>query len=110
MGFLGNLFGGGTNTISAEEAVKRFKDGDQLVDVREKREWNNGHPRGAKHIPLGSLQTNTRRLRKNTPVLVICASGVRSKRGAAILNEQGFEAYSVKGGVGAWQRAGGAIQ
>lgn len=110
MGFFSNLFGGDGITITAAEALERYNNGDQLIDVRQKHEWNSGHPRGAKHIPLASLATSTKRLRKNTPVLLICASGMRSKQGARTLRGLGYEAYSVKGGVGAWKQAGGAIQ
>lgn len=110
MNFFASLFSSGDNQVSADEAVKLFKEGHQLVDVREKSEWNSGHVPGALHIPLGRISTASKRLRKNTPVLVICASGSRSRSGANSLKEEGFEALSVKGGMFAWRRAGGAVE
>lgn len=111
MGLLSKLFGkDDPSVITVDEALERFADGAEMVDVREKHEFRRGHVPGARHINLSSLPTNTRRLPKGRPLLVICASGARSKRGAAILHDNGFEAYSVKGGVKAWKKAGGDFQ
>ncbi|MDO5747992.1 MAG: rhodanese-like domain-containing protein [Actinomycetaceae bacterium] len=110
MNFFASLFSGSDNQVSADEAVALYKEGHQLVDVREKSEWNSGHARGAIHIPLGQLENRTNRLHKHTPVLVICASGMRSRTGAKTLRDKGFQAVSVKGGMSAWMRAGGSIE
>ena len=39
-------------------------------------------------------------------VLVICRSGNRSARAAQWLNQNGYDAINVAGGMGAWQDAG----
>ena len=38
------------------------------------------------------------------PIYLICHSGARSKRGAKLLQQKGYEAISVKGGMMAWHR------
>ncbi|HHW83864.1 MAG TPA: rhodanese-like domain-containing protein [Actinomycetales bacterium] len=97
------------NNVSAERAIELVKDGAILVDVREKHEWKAGHAREAIHIPLGSLSGSTGRIRKGKHVFVVCASGMRSKSGAAQLRAAGFPASSIKGGMAAWQHAGGSF-
>lgn len=41
-------------------------------------------------------------LDKNVPVVVYCAGGKTSLTGAAILQEQGYDAYSLEGGMNGW--------
>lgn len=95
--------------VDAARGVALVKDGATLVDVRESAEWKAGHAREALHIPLGKLATSTGRLPKGKPVVVVCASGMRSMSGAAQLRDAGFEAASLKGGMRAWQQAGGSF-
>lgn len=96
-------------TVTAERGLELVKDGATLVDIRERAEWKSGHAREALHIPLGKLATSTGRLPKGKPVVVVCASGMRSMTGAAQLRDAGFEATSLRGGMRAWQQAGGSF-
>ncbi|GLY26745.1 rhodanese-like domain-containing protein [Kineosporia sp. NBRC 101731] len=76
-----------------------------IVDVREPDEWQAGHISGAVHIPLMELPARTGDLPEGD-VYVICRSGGRSARAVAWLEQNGFEAVNVSGGMGAWQAAG----
>ena len=63
---------------------------------------------GAKNLPLGELETKLAGTVKNkaTPVVLVCASGMRSKRAVAIAKKLGYEnARSLNGGMGAWRAA-----
>lgn len=109
------LFGGGGDgrlgaSVSATRALELVGDGAALVDVREASEWRTGHAPQAVHAPLAEIDRATRRLRKDRPVLVVCASGLRSRAGAKHLRALGFEAASISGGMAAWQRAGGPVR
>lgn len=110
------LFGRGADdgrlgsTVSAARAVELVRDGAALLDVREHHEWRTGHAPQAVHLPLGQLDKAPQRLPKDGPVVVVCASGMRSRTAAKRLRDLGFEAASVAGGMGAWQRAGGAVR
>lgn len=39
-------------------------------------------------------------------IVVVCKSGGRSSAAARVLSEQGHTVFNVKGGMGAWERAG----
>ncbi len=80
--------------------------GGRLVDVREPAELDeDGRVPDAVHIPLGQLSERAAEL-AGEPVVLICRSGVRSAMAADALRASGFEAYSVDGGILAWEAAG----
>ncbi|MFH5821047.1 rhodanese-like domain-containing protein [Georgenia sp. AZ-5] len=76
-----------------------------LLDVREQDEWDAGHAPGAVHIPMGELPVRVDDIPEGD-LLVVCRSGGRSARSVAWLNQAGFDAYNVDGGMKAWERAG----
>ena len=87
--------------ISAEELKAWQQAGRplQLVDVREPHE----HARrniGGLLLPLGQLPQGQASLRPNVPVVVHCASGVRSQKAAQLLLANGFaEVFSLRNGL-----------
>ena len=91
------------------EGVQRMNRKDAVVlDVREEKEYNTGHITGAKHFPLAALDKRAGELKKfaKKPVLVVCASGARSRAACAALKKQEFEDVALlAGGMGAWQQA-----
>ena len=113
---LRRLFGGQPadgrlgSKVKAAQALDLVRDGATLLDVRESSEWMSGHAPGAIHIPLGDIEKAPRRLRQGRPVVVMCASGMRSRTAAKHLRSLGWDAASLSGGIGAWQRAGGEIR
>jgi rhodanese-related sulfurtransferase len=96
--------------IKAVRAIELVRGEATRLDVREDRPWNSGHAPCAVHVALGDMDEAPRRLRRGRPVVVMCASGIRSKPAAKHLRELGRDAASLSGGVGAWQRAGGEIR
>ena len=98
------------DALTAARALELVADGATLVDVRESHEWKSGHAPRAVHIPLGQIDQGARRLQKSRPVVVVCASGMRSRTAAGQLRSLGYEATSVSGGMAAWQRAGGEVR
>lgn len=97
-------------TVSVVEAKDLLASGAVLIDVRSAQEWRTGRAPQAKHIPLDRLQTSTTGLNKNKPVIAVCASGVRSASAARLLASQGYQAYSLRGGMGAWRAAGEPVR
>lgn len=76
-----------------------------LLDVREHEEWEAGHAPGAVHIPMGELPTRLDDIPEGD-LLVVCRTGGRSGRSVAWLNQAGFDAYNVDGGMKEWEQAG----
>jgi rhodanese-related sulfurtransferase len=93
-------------SVSVTDAHEAAGNGAVLIDVRSAGEWNHdGRAEGAQHIPLPTLPQKLERLRGND-VLVICRSGNRSARAAALLRRNGIPALNVRGGMIAWRRHG----
>lgn len=109
MGWLGQLFGKKYATIDAAEARSLVDAGALLIDVRSGAEWKREHPSAATHIPLESVGRRATELDAGRPIVTICHSGARSAIAARTLARHGFTVSSVRGGIGAWKRAGGRI-
>lgn len=78
-----------------------------LVDVRSAFEFRQGHVPGAINIPLDELESRAHEVPQNQPVVVICASGNRSRTGAAILTQKGYShVYNLQGGTMVWMMNG----
>jgi rhodanese-related sulfurtransferase len=98
------------SSVSAQRAVELVREGATLVDVRERGEWNTGHAPQALHVPLGDIAKAPGRLPQGRPVVVVCASGMRSRTAAKHLRDHGFDAASISGGMAAWRGAGGSVR
>ncbi|MFJ4264577.1 rhodanese-like domain-containing protein [Paenarthrobacter nicotinovorans] len=97
-------------TISVARAKELLSSGATLIDVRSAQEWRTGRAPQAKHVPLDRLQTSTAGIQKTRPVIAVCASGVRSASAARLLAANGYDAYSVRGGMAAWRQAGEPVR
>lgn len=95
--------------VKVEQAEKLLTSGVQLLDVRTKEEWGEGHLKGATLITVtddGFLHKAKAALDPKKPVLVYCRSGARSADAAGQLGKAGFTVYNLAGGILAWQKAG----
>lgn len=91
------------NSLSVAEAAAALDDGARLIDVRSAAEWKQARAMGATHMPPQKLDQQIARLKGDT-VLVMCRSGSRSARAAAMLRRAGIDAKNVRGGLNSWQR------
>src|SRR6187397_3701614 len=97
------------NSVSTEAAAERIASGYTVLDVREPDEYQEGAIPGAIHIPRGHLesQVENRLTDKTKPVLVYCASGVRSVFAANTLQQLGYETVAeMAGGFNRWKDEG----
>jgi rhodanese-related sulfurtransferase len=92
--------------VGPQEAAQLQRDGAAIVDVREDHEWEAGRIPGAVHIPLMQLAERVGDLPADQPVVFQCKSGGRSLMAAQALRAAGHGAYSLAGGLHAWQDAG----
>ena len=94
-------------TVTAQE-LKALLDGGSpptLIDVRESTEWHLVRIAGARHLPKGSLVDDPwlAGLPKDTPMVLHCKSGVRSRQALLALRDRGFtEMRHLDGGILAW--------
>jgi molybdopterin/thiamine biosynthesis adenylyltransferase/rhodanese-related sulfurtransferase len=95
------------DTATADEM--RRQPGAVVLDVREPDEYEQGAIPGAVHIPRGTLESSIehRIADKSAPVIIHCASGVRSVFAAKTLGELGYTgAVTVAGGFNKWKDEG----
>lgn len=81
-----------------------------LLDVREDDEWEQGHVRGALHIPLDDVPAQLEEIDLDADLLVICRTSGRSFRLAQYLAMRGIDGTVVSGGMVAWEAAGKPIE
>lgn len=78
-----------------------------ILDVREPREYRHSHIVEAQSAPLSILLRDGLVLAGDRPLVLICRSGRRSRRAAAVMSQLGFKDISiVEGGMHAWEAAG----
>src|SRR3954451_16424278 len=78
----------------------------QLVDVREDYEWDAGRIAGARHVALGELTAQAETIQRDTPVVFVCRVGGRSAMAASAFRRAGYDAYTMTGGLLAWDARG----
>jgi rhodanese-related sulfurtransferase len=77
-----------------------------ILDVREPDEVAKARVDGAQHIPLGSLVERIDELPRDRTIYVMCHVGGRSAQATQYLEEHGFDAVNISGGILEWYRAG----
>lgn len=88
--------------VSPVEAKKLLDSGFSYVDVRSSLEFRSGHPTGAVNVPFllqedpsgapnpDFVRLIAERFATDDPLLLGCASGVRSRAAAELLRQRGF--------------------
>jgi rhodanese-related sulfurtransferase len=96
--------------ITVEELRERRRTDPQLqiLDVRERSEWDAGHVRGSHFTPWHDITCVPEGLDRGRAIAVICASGQRAATAASLLLRFGGEhvIHVVDGGVGTWGQLG----
>jgi hydroxyacylglutathione hydrolase len=98
--------------MTVPELGERWGDGIQILDVRERSEWDAGRIPGSVHTPYHDIDGVPDGIDPSRPVAAICGSGQRSAVAASLLLRAGAAEviHVVDGGVGTWRRAGWAIE
>jgi rhodanese-related sulfurtransferase len=99
--------------VSVAEALERARSGARLVDVREDREWERGHARGAEHLGRGVIERDieARVPDRGAELILYCGGGYRSALAADNLQRMGYtNVFSMAGGWKAWQEAGAPVE
>jgi rhodanese-related sulfurtransferase len=100
--------GAGGFRVPTGEAVRLInREKGVLVDVGEPNEYAAGHAAGARNVPFGQLE-GSKELPSNKalPLILLCPTGARAGRAAALLRKAGYDkAVAVAGGTAAWREA-----
>jgi rhodanese-related sulfurtransferase len=100
--------GAAASGLSPSAAVQMVnKEKAQIIDVCEPTEFAAGHAVGAKNVPLGQIASGKGLpSNKKTPLVVMCATGVRANKAVAELKKLGHEnVQPLAGGLRAWREA-----
>jgi rhodanese-related sulfurtransferase len=92
--------------ITPGEYVARRDAGENLtlLDVREDWELGVASVPNVVHIPMGQVADRLSELDRTKEVVVLCRSGRRSLEVAKFLQQNGFNAVNLAGGILAWSR------
>ena len=77
----------------------------QIIDVREDREWIQGHIPGAIHLGKGIIERDIEKVIEDKESLIVlyCQGGYRSALAGENLKKMGYEKIlSMQGGFGDW--------
>ncbi|GAA1779871.1 rhodanese-like domain-containing protein [Nocardioides hankookensis] len=92
-------------TVSMDGVPDPLPEGLAVLDVREPFEWEHGHIDGALHIPMNELPGRLDEV-GDGQTLVVCKVGGRSGQVVAWLQQQGYDAVNLDGGMLDWAAAG----
>jgi len=92
--------------ITPTEFVERRSRGESLtlLDVREEWELGVASVPDVVHIPMGEVADRLSEIDRGREVVVLCRSGRRSLQVANFLQQNGFQAVNLAGGILAWSR------
>lgn len=79
----------------SESVAEFIEKGAIIIDVRTPGEFQGGHIKGSKNIPLNTISSKINEIKKlNKPVIACCASGMRSSQATSILKSNGIDAMN----------------
>ena len=78
-------------TMSVDELAREIRGGSELdlVDVRQRREWRDGHVDGSRHLFVPDVPAAVGAFPRERVTTVVCASGFRSAMAASLLDRAG---------------------
>jgi len=103
------VWASGYTNVTAEQSKVMIDSNPLLVilDVRNQSEYDSGHIRNARLIPLSQLESRLGELDQNRVILVYCQTGGRSASASQILASNNFtQVYNMQDGIAAWLNAG----
>lgn len=83
---------------SFDEMVSDGRD-KMIIDIRDEAEFINGSFPGAVNYPFPEFEAHVSEFKKDKPIYLICYSGKRSLEICEDLAPEGYEIYSIRGGI-----------
>lgn len=97
----------GLVNLTPDELAKKMESEQvSLIDVRTRYEYNHSHIGKADSHPLDTVENIIPNLNKNVDIVLICATGHRSRAASNKFLGNGFTKVShLEGGMRAWKKA-----
>lgn len=93
-----NLLSGDFKQVNIDKVRELVENNAYIIDVREIREYENGHIKGSKNIPLSQLRERINEIPKDIPVYLHCRTGQRSYNATLALQNLGYNnVYNITG-------------
>ncbi|MCK7544261.1 rhodanese-like domain-containing protein [Marinobacter bryozoorum] len=97
----------GGKKVSAQQAVNLInRDEAVVVDIRDRKEFNEGRITGSIHIPLNAIKDRAGELKKHQDktVIVVDKMGQHAAMAVKQLNAEGYDnVVRLSGGIGDWK-------
>ena len=91
VGTVSNILNGRYRQVHVGDVRRLVEEGAYIVDVREEREYNAGHIKGAHNIPLSQLRQRMTEIPKDIPVYLHCRTSQRSYYALMYLQGNGYK-------------------
>lgn len=95
--------------LTPSETYKKVEEGAMIIDSRSHVSFKSIHIENSLNIPeetlIDWLEKNVK-FCPDKPIIFVCPFGRRSRLAAAMMKKVGYEAYSLRGGILAWQDEG----
>lgn len=105
--FIRNETRRGGHAVSAQQLVDMVnRDNALVLDVRDKKEFEQGHIVDSVNIPFASLESRVDELKphRERPIVIACKMGQHANAAGTVLRKQGFETVSrLTGGIIEWR-------
>lgn len=85
--------------ITVKEFLNQSLENPKIIDVREIKEYEEGHIPQAMNYPLSEINDWAMTLDVNEHYYLICRSGYRSHNAGLFLEEKGYEVTNLLGGM-----------
>ncbi len=100
----------GGQTVSTQQLTHLInKEGGVVLDVRDSKDFRDGHITGSKNIPFSQLKESVAELSefKTKPVILVCKVGQHSGAAGKVLHASGFsDVRRLSGGITTWSSDG----
>lgn len=103
----------GVEEVRRDELAERLRTGDVIVlDVRPTAEYEAGHIRGARSVPIAELRRQLRDLPQDVDVVAYCRGPycVYADDAVRLLRDRGLKARRLDVGYPEWRRAGRPVE
>lgn len=87
------------NSKKFKELMEKENENFEIIDVREKEEFNIVRIKNSKLIPMGEIMDNLGKINWDKKVVLVCRSGGRSRYVGEMLISLGKEAVNLEGGI-----------